>query len=86
MTLSAAVDDSEVVHNVIGNQQLTFPASGRAWREYKKGFGLHKTVASGVGARKVIRCLNMTVCCWSGYEMACFLCPLVCRGLVEAGE
>ena len=39
-TLRAAVDGPEVVHNVIGNHQLTLLASGRAWRADKKGFGL----------------------------------------------
>ena len=35
-----AVDGSDVVHNVIGNHQLTFLASGRAWRADKKRFDL----------------------------------------------
>ena len=59
MTLSAAVDDSEV-HKVIGNHQLTSLASGRAWRADKKGCDLSRTVASGVGALKVFRRLNLT--------------------------
>ena len=60
MTLFAAVYDSEVVHNGIGNHQLTSLASGRAWRVDKKGFDLSRIVASGVGALKDIRRLNLT--------------------------
>ena len=45
LTIFAAVDDSEVVHNGIGNHQLTSLVSGRAWRVDKKEFGLLRIVA-----------------------------------------
>ena len=60
LTLFAAVDGSEVELSIIGNHQLTSLASGHAWRVDKKGFGLSRIVASGVGTLKDIRRLNLT--------------------------
>ena len=55
MTLFAAVDVSVVVLNGFSNRRQTSQTSGLAWRVDKKGCGLFKIVASGVGAQKVKR-------------------------------